>query len=136
MNIAWGNLQTAASNLARAKQDAFARVAQCESRKRESIVTPILGQELLYLAQAAEARTFLGGAKAKLTESEFPMLFEAAKSGTPAKEIAETWLSKSTDTSKALARLETTRRQVISAINSAETLEQLESALADYMTQE
>ena len=136
MNITWDKLVTPEYALAHAKSTARVRLEQVESAKRALIVTPILGQELLYTLQANEAAAYLSVPNQELTESQFPMLFEAVKSGKTAKDVADVWWSRSLETSRSLARLETVRQRTLAAIDSARTQEQVDSALADYMKQE
>lgn len=131
--IDWTQMVTAEASataaLDAAKAAARAELATAVGSLRGAYITSLPGQEMIYMAKEAEARDWLAaGEPADLTT--YPLLVaEIGLTAPTAFELAQLWLNMGALWREAAARLETLRLGAGTAIEAAETVEQVEAAL-------
>jgi hypothetical protein len=107
-----------AERLASAKAAAQARLIEIMSAARLAFVTPLPGQDMVYLAKEAEARAWVGEVAPDL--SDYPLLSaEVGITATDADQLAQLWLNMAALWRGAAAELEGLRLSTQAAIAAA-----------------
>ena len=119
-----------AEALVRRRTAAIAEVNQMIGALRAQYITPIPGQEMLYLAKRAEAAAFLTLDPAPETLDAFPLLAaEIGITAPSAAELAQIWLNLGALWEGVAAQLEALRLSAIKAIEEAWDAAAIEAAV-------
>ncbi|MFN3952806.1 MAG: hypothetical protein ACK4LQ_00020 [Pararhodobacter sp.] len=119
-----------AEALARQRSAAIAEVNRLIGAVRAQYITPIPGQEMLYLAKRAEAAAFLALDPAPETLDAFPLIAaEIGITAPSAAELAQIWLNLGALWEGIAAQLEALRLGAIKVIEEAGDGAAIESAV-------
>lgn len=117
------------ARLAAEKRAAVAQVNGMADQVRRMFITPIIGQEMVYLEKEAEARRYLNELEPDL--SDYPFISaEVGVSAITAQQVAQLYLNLGAQWRVVGSMLENVRLGSIAAIEAATTLAQI-SAVVD-----
>ena len=120
---------TAEQMLAEAKADAREHLTAVISAARTAMITDLPGQDMIYLAKETEARAWVAAEDPDM--ADYPLLSaEVGITAPDADALAQLWLNLATLWRAAAALLEAVRMAVGGAIEAAETVDDVEAALA------
>lgn len=111
------------------KQEAMKTLLRWVEQQRQAYVTPLPGQEMIYMAKEAEALRFISDADPDMTTYPFISQEIGITAGT-AYEIAQLWAWMGHFWRETAASIEKVRLGVAAEIEAAETKEQIDAALA------
>jgi hypothetical protein len=101
---------------------------------RRMFITPIAGQEMIYLNKAQEAKTYLSLPEEPGDLSSFPFIAgEIGTTGATAKEVATVFAMRGAAWSKLGAMMEHLRVEALAAIKEATKAEAISQTIADYV---
>ena len=110
--------------LERAKLVAQARLIKVMAEARLGFVTPLPGQDMIYLAKEAEARSWVNTENPVL--ADYPLLAtEVGITAPDADQLAQLWLNMAALWRSAASGLEATRLSTAAAISSAQSIDEL-----------
>jgi len=113
-----------AEKLARAKAAGQARLIEAMAAARLAFVTPLPGQDMVYLAKEAEARAWVAAIAPVL--SDYPLLLaEVGITAPDADQLAQLWLNMAALWRAAAAQLEALRLSTQAAIEAAVSPEEV-----------
>ncbi|WP_287994585.1 hypothetical protein [Acidiphilium sp.] len=118
------------ARLTRERQTAINRINQLADSVRRMFITPIIGQEMVYLEKESEARVYLALDPEPVDLSGFP--FIAAEVGVTAatpQQVAQLYLNLGAQWRVVGSMLENVRLGSIAAIEAATTLAQISAAV-------
>lgn len=123
-----------AAELARHKAEAIALIASRSAAARAAYITPIPGQEMIYLAKESEAVSWTAAMAPDL--ADYPMIAgEIGITGDTADQIAQIWLNMGALWRGIAAQLEPARLAAEAAIQAATSVEAI-TAITDSFTLE
>ena len=109
------------ARLSREKAAAIEKINSAADTVRRNFITPIAGQDMVYLRKESEARRYLVENPATL--QDFPLLAaEVGVTAPAAVDLAQLWISMSDAWISAAAALEHARMTGIEAVKAATTL--------------
>lgn len=112
-----------------AKGAARARLSAHIEAARRSLITPLTGQDMIYLAKESEALAWVAAEAPVL--AEYPLLAaEVGITAPDADQLAQLWLNMAAIWRQTAAQLEALRLSVGAAIDAATAIEGVELALA------
>ena len=116
------------ARLAAEKRAAVAQVNGMADQVRRMFITPIIGQEMVYLEKEAEARRYLNDLEPDL--SDYPFISaEVGVSAVTAQQVAQLYLNLGAQWRVVGSMLENVRLGSIAAIEAATTLAQILAAV-------
>lgn len=116
------------ARLAAEKRAAVAQVNGMADQVRRMFITPIIGQEMVYLEKEAEARRYLNELEPDL--SDYPFISaEVGVSAVTAQQVAQLYLNLGAQWRVVGSMLENVRLGSIAAIEAATTLAQISAAV-------
>ena len=116
------------ARLATEKRAAVAQVNGMADQVRRMFITPIIGQEMVYLEKEAEARRYLNDIEPDL--SDYPFISaEVGVSAVTAQQVAQLYLNLGAQWRVVGSMLENVRLGSIAAIEAATTLAQISAAV-------
>lgn len=116
------------ARLAAEKRAAVAQVNGMADQVRRMFITPIIGQEMVYLEKEAEARRYLNDLEPDL--SDYPFISaEVGVSAVTAQQVAQLYLNLGAQWRVVGSMLENVRLGSIAAIEAATTLAQISAAV-------
>ena len=116
------------ARLAAEKRAAVAQVNGMADQVRRMFITPIIGQEMVYLEKEAEARRYLDDLEPDL--SDYPFISaEVGVSAVTAQQVAQLYLNLGAQWRVVGSMLENVRLGSIAAIEAATTLAQISAAV-------
>lgn len=116
------------ARLAAEKRAAVAQVNGMADQVRRMFITPIIGQEMVYLEKEAEARRYLNDVEPDL--SDYPFISaEVGVSAVTAQQVAQLYLNLGAQWRVVGSMLENVRLGSIAAIEAATTLAQISAAV-------
>nr|WP_321457622.1 hypothetical protein [uncultured Cohaesibacter sp.] len=120
----------AARSVAEAKENAIETVTTKINEARASLMTDMIGQEMIYLAKEQEAKDWQAATKPDL--ANFPLLSaEVGITASSADELASLWLSMADQWRQKAASLEAIRLKAKADIGAAETADAVKKTLND-----
>ena len=121
-----------AEALADAKGAARARLSAHIDAARRSLITPLTGQDMIYLAKEAEALAWVGAEDPAL--ADYPLLAaEIGITAPDADQLAQLWLNMAAIWRQTAAQLEAWRLSAGAAVDMAETPEDAWAAITQPM---
>lgn len=124
-----------AARLTEEKLDGRNQINQTIDRARRMFITPIIGQEMIYLEKESEARRYIAANPEPITLTEYP--FIAAETGVTADtpyEVAQLYLNLGSQWRAVGAALENIRQTQITAVDAATTISQVTTAVSTAQT--
>lgn len=116
------------ARLAAEKRAAVAQVNGMADQVRRMFITPIIGQEMVYLEKEAEARRYLNDVEPDL--SDYPFISaEVGVSAVTAQQVAQLYLNLGAQWRVVGSMLENVRLGSIAAIEASTTLAQISAAV-------
>ena len=131
--IDWSQMITAetatSDGLERARAAARADLAAWGQASRRQYITPLPGQDMIYLAKQEEARRWMADAEPDL--ADYPLLSaEVGITAPDADQLAQIWANMAALWITAAGQLELLRLTASAAIEAAETITEITAALA------
>lgn len=117
-----------AARLHREKQEAIQKVNELVDQVRRVFITPIIGQEMIYMEKEAEARLYLADPAPNLAQYPF-IASEAGITAPTAYEVAQMYINLGAQWRVVGSMLEQVRLGSIGAIEGATTLSQINAAV-------
>lgn len=118
------------ARLATEKRAAVAQVNGLADQVRRMFITPIIGQEMVYLEKEAEARRFLAEDPEPEDLAAYPFIAaEVGVSAVTAQQVAQLYLNLGAQWRVVGSALENVRLGSIAAIEAATTLAQISAAV-------
>lgn len=117
-----------ANRLDRAQADAQARLIEVMAAARMAFVTPLPGQDMVYLAKETEARAWVAAETPDL--ADYPLLSaEVGVTAPDADQLAQLWLNMAALWRTTAAELEGLRLSTKAAIAAAQSVEEIDTIL-------
>lgn len=127
-----GELVLRVADIEEVREDALAQLSEFVEKARRKYVTKGATQDAIYMRKEAEARRYLALKREPNDLSDFPLIAEEiGLLASTAKEVAELWLAKATESTAALAQIEKLRLSTKREIEAAENIDAIQKAMAD-----